>query len=181
MENNQPDQQQVIPVQPLTQVPPTPPVKPKKSYKRIGFIILGVTIVLLIIFSMLFFLKYNNKKSVNVVAPTPKPSSPIVKPTAQVTPSNTLIELTLIKGKVIPIPSSDVSIEYIGGSIPNPKCFDCIATTDILLIRKDIQKKLSYSCGGIAGQCISKNTELNLEVTLVNATEAAAQVTIKKQ
>lgn len=182
MENTQPDLQQPPVVAP--QPPPDIIVPPQGKSKK-PIVILAVLVLLIIVVATVFFVFYKKgNKSTSDIVPTPTRSIPF--PTSIPTliptvPADTAIRLNLIKGKVMQIPTTDVTIEYIGASLPNPKCFDCISTTDIALIKKDIKKILSYSCGGIAGKCTDKIIEYKMEVTLENTTDTTAQVIIKKQ
>ena len=181
MENNQPDQQQQplsVDKQPLPQA-----VIPYQGKSKKSVIIAAIVVfILLIIITTAVVLYRKEGKSNSIPIPTPSTAVGIpVKTPIPTVPTDTSIRLNLEKEKVVKIPTTDITIEYIGASLPNPKCFDCISTTDIALIKNSIRKILSYSCGGIAGKCTDKITEYDMEVTLENSTDTAAQVKIKKQ
>lgn len=174
MENNIPDQPQPPVV--VDQNAISSPTNQKNS-KRIILIAIVMCIALIIIFGS-FFIYSNNSN----VAPTVTPGmkAPVITPVPTI-PSAIPIKMSLTKGKIVTVPTTNVTIEYIGAVLPNPKCFDCISTTDLALVKDDIRKILSYSCGGIAGKCTDKVSEYGLEVTLENSTDSTAQVSIKKQ
>lgn len=179
MDNNQPEvvlQQPSIPVD-----PPLDPEQPKKNSKRtflIGGILLAV--ILLVILMGLFLLK---KQIPLRTFPTPTPvPSQTVSPTGVIpTAGNPVIQLSLVKGKSIVIPDSDVTIQYSGQSAPNPKCVDCSTTTDIVLTKQNIAKKLSYMCGGIAGTCSDKLSAYGYDVSLGATTETTTVAKIQKK
>lgn len=174
MENTIPDTQQQAPIV-SSQPAPFDPTKQGKSKKTILIFVVAIIILIIILGSYVVY--SNNGNPIPTVTPGIK--TPVITPVPTI-PSATPIKMTLIKGKVVAIPTTSVTIEYIGASLPNPKCFDCISTTDIAVIKDNIRKILSYSCGGIAGQCVSSNKEFDIEVTLDSANDATAQVTIKK-
>lgn len=175
MENNAPDPQQspvVIPQQPV------PNTTSQRNSKRIILIAIVTCIALIIIFGSFFI--YSNNPNVTPTV-TPGVKAPVITPVPTIPSSTTPIKMNLIKGKIVTVPTTNVTIEYIGAVLPNPKCFDCITTTDLALVKDDIRKILSYSCGGIAGKCTDKVSEYGLEVTLENSADSTAQVSIKKQ
>ena len=175
MENNIPDQSQSpIVVDQNAMISPTS----QKNTKKIILIAIIVCITLVIIFGS-FFIYSNNSNVVPTVTPGVK--APVITPVPTISSSTAPIKMSLIKGKVVTVPTTSVTIEYVGAILPDSKCFDCIATTDIALVKDDIRKILSYSCGGIAGKCTDKIIEYGLEVTLENSTDSTAQVSIKKQ
>ena len=175
MENNVSDQQQ----QPPTVAPQPAPFNPTQqgNSKKIIFVAIAALIILIIIFGS-FFVFNNNSNVIPTVTPGVK--APIITPIPTIQ-SEAPIKMNLTKGKIVTIPTTNVTIEYIGAVLPNPKCFDCITTTDLALVKDDIRKILSYSCGGIAGKCTDKIVEHGLEVFLENSTDSTAQVSITKQ
>lgn len=184
MENNQ-----SVPVPtdqpPIVQEPtPVSTAPPGRGKRKITFIIIGVTLLLLV---ALFFVLVLSKKltipSVIVSTPTVVPSVTIQPlPTGIIpTSTNPIVELTLVKGKEVAIPNTDMTILYVGPSAPNPKCVDCSTTTDILLRRAKNEQKLSYVCGGIAGTCADTLVGFGYSVMLGKVTETTVQVKIQKQ
>lgn len=164
---------------------PVSPELPGKGKRKISIIIISAILLLLAI--LLIVIVAGKKLTIpQIMVPTPtliptissRPPSPtVIIPTS----NNPFMELTLQKGKAIPIPGSDITIEYIGASIPNSKCFDCIETTDIALTKKTIKKTLHFSCGGIAGKCEATLTGFDYEITLENTSETTALVKVRKQ
>lgn len=181
MDNNQPvtvTDQTTPPVEP-TQVPIIPPAK--KSNRKL-LIILGVVVVFMLI-SVVLYLAIG-KKTTSVVVPSPTPISPTITvgPTISINPtSNPIIELTLPKNTVVPIPNSSLTIIYKGQSAPNPKCVDCSTTTEVIVMQQKLEQKLNYFCGGIAGTCTEKQSAYGYSVTLSNVSEESATVKIQKQ
>ena len=181
MENNQPVTVSQEPTPPVET--PQPPIIPaaKSSNKKV-LIILGIVFVLILVSVMLYLAIGKKMTSVVVPSPTPVPTTgqqptPAVSPTS----ANPIIELTLVKGKAITIPNSDITIVYKGQSAFNPKCVDCSTTTDIVLTRLKDEQKLSYVCGGIAGTCTEKISAFGYEVSLGKITEESATVKVQKQ
>ncbi len=180
MDNNQPvtvTQQPAPPVEP-TQVPIVPPEK--KSNKKL-LMLLGIVLALILLFAVLY-LAMGKKMTSVVPSPTPVPTT-AQQPTLAVSPTsaNPIIELTLVKGKTVAIPNSDITIVYKGQSAANPKCVDCSTTTDVVLTKLKDEQKLSYVCGGIAGTCTEKLSGFGYEVSLGKITEESATVKVQKQ
>jgi hypothetical protein len=174
MENNVPDVQQQAPIV-TSQPAPFDPTKQGKSKKSILIAIFALIILIIILAS---FIVYNNNGN-PIPTVTPGIKTPVITPVPTI-PSATPIKMTLTKGKVVTIPTTDITIEYVGSTLPNPKCFDCVSSTDIAVVKNDIRKILSYSCGGIAGKCIDSYKEFDIEILLENATETTASVKITK-
>ncbi len=174
MENNVSDTNQPTPVV-APQPVPFDPTKQGKSKIIIWLIVVSIVLIMII---GAFFVFTNNSNVVPTVTPGVKTT--VITPVPTI-PSAAPIKMTLTKGKIVTIPTTNITIEYVGASLPNPKCFDCITTTDLALVKDDIRKILSYSCGGIAGICTDKIVEHGLEVSLENSTDSTAQVSITKQ
>ncbi len=174
MENNAPDIQQQNPTT-VSQPASFEPTKQGKSKKTILIFVVAIIILIILLGSFVVF--SNNGNSIPAVTPGIK--TPVITPVPTI-PSATAIKMTLTKGKVVTIPTTDITIEYVGSTLPNPKCFDCVSSTDIVVVKNDIRKILSYSCGGIAGKCIDSYKEFDIEILLENATETTASVKITK-
>ncbi len=174
--------------QPVTSVPQDPVVSPPsvlpqdspKSRKPPAIIIGCIIFILVIILAVAFLFGSANGFSSKKLKPTPSVNIPTITNVPSPT-INPFIELTLEKGKTVAIPNSDVTIQYIGASIPNPKCFDCESTTDLILTRKDVQNKLNFTCGGIAGKCTETLSGFALDIVLGEITDKTVNVKIKKK
>jgi hypothetical protein len=168
MENNQP----VPPVTPTFQPQPIPqapvPIVPPKKNKKLVFIIGGVLLVILLILLAIYFFMKNGGKLPSQITPTPSPAPTVAVPTPTIIPSGASFsaKLTLIKGKITPVPGTDVTLTYKEGTKPNENCADCIASTTIEILQKQNAKMLSYSCGGIAGDCINLQEGFGYKVEL---------------
>lgn len=182
MDNNQPVMQQ--PIAPVV-APMQPPVPSQSSSsKKRTLLLAGGFLVVILLFVYGIFLFFSSPNATQPVKSqlTPTPYIPNTRVTENPVPTiQGTIQLTLEKGKQITIPNSDVKILYVGSDLPNPNCMDCSTTTDVTLEQKNVEKKLQYLCGGIAGSCTDKLNGFGLQIELENATETTARVKIIEQ
>lgn len=185
MDNNQQTPAVMPPVnQPVEQQVPAPGASNSQNSKKRTMLLIGGFFVVILLFGYGIFLFFSNSKT-SSTNPEPTPTKAIPTPQEEVTqtpdPNDGSFEIVLQKAKKVSIQNSDVNITYVGANIPNPNCFDCSQTTDIVLEKLGEEIKLGYLCGGIAGNCTDKLKGFGLEIELKSANDSSATVRIKKQ
>lgn len=121
----------------------------RRTVPKVLLIILTIGISV----SLFWFFNQAKQKTPSIPVPTVAPTvtdvpSPIQKPVEFI--------ISIKLGQTIIIPNTSISLTYISADIPSESCYDCVASNTLEVKNNGQTKILDYSCGGIAGECITK-------------------------
>lgn len=154
--------------QPLEVQPNKEKIPPfsKKNFVIIGMIVFGI----ILLFPILIFVlsSLNPSKNTSQPLPTTKQEDEWI--------------ISLTRGQTASIPKSSIEITFVDADVPGENCFDCISSTTLEAKDNGQIKKLGYSCGGIAGECIieQKAYGYNFEI-LEQPNKDLIKIKVKKE
>lgn len=166
---------------PLEVIPPAQQqIEQKTAFGKKKILIIGIIVLFLTLMAgggLLLFVGNNAKKTPN------NPSNTTMTATPSPKTAESINELIALKAnEKTKVPGLEIYLTYIESNNPSEECFDCIASTAVIIENGIETQEHEYTCGGIAGDCVNSFEEFGYVVELVQKIDSQTiQVLIKNK